>query len=479
MPPVVGLFGTGWQRFSYVDQEYNLPPGTADRAALHLDRAAFGAGPAGPMAVLSFEEGFPAAALLPDGGTGPVELGPGAFAAARGPMLCIAGPALCRKFLAGGYPTLAEQDTIKGARAKNAGADAWLFVDMQRLLAAARPARADGSVEVFKALTDLIGIAHAGGLTARLDVDGPGLRGALELGDGDHGLLGLLPGGPLDIVSVVPKNPSAALLLEWTDAPAFFGGSMERVRRLGAEHGDPAADAAIEGFEQRAGVPFADFFETLGAGLAVYLPAPAGRDMLHAEQAVAVLPLRDPGAFRWDLVGIVTAATGIGPLPQTFGDKTGLRLPRTPLVVAFLNDRAVIGIDRAAVAGYMRWAASGEPAMDLKEPGACAVLYMDAGLLLRSYPQPTPGAQVILDLGRHEGSLEFGATIENTSLPTAPMYAAAIAFFAAGVMPGIERGKMAAKEAESRNNLHIIGMALAMFVNAAQRYRTISDNSSI
>ncbi len=459
-PPVVGLFQPGAQRFSYIDEMLTLPPGTVEQAALHLDRIAFGAGAAGPMAVITFQEGFSAADLLPDGGTGPVELSPEASAAARGGMLCIATPAICRQFASGDYPTLADQPAFRTARKAEAGTDAWLYTSMPGLI------RLGGDDMETKGMVDALGLAHAENIVASVDADGPGLQAVLRLGEQDDGLLRLLPDGPLDIVSVVPKAPSAALMLEWHDASTLFSGFMDFVRRMDVKYDDPSAEQEIADFEQRSGVKLADFAKTIGGGLAVYLPTPGPDGMLGVQQIVGVLPLKDPGAFRDGLTGIITAATGMGPMPVTIGDKPGLQLGMLPVVVAFLDDRAVIAMDSAAVEGYIKWAASGGPAMAEKAPDASVMLFLDAGLLLKSYPRPESGAQVVLTLGRKDRDVRLGASVENAAPSVARTYVAVTAIAAAMVMPALERARSAAKEAKSRSNLHMIGLGIAMYRNA-------------
>ncbi len=396
MPPAVGLFRPGLQRFSYLDEMLTLPPGTVERAARHLDRVAFGAGATGPMTVLSFQQGFSAADLLPGGGAGPVDLSPEASAAVRGGLFCIATPALCRKFAAGDYATLADEPAFRAARKAEPGRDAWIYAGVPGLI------RLGGDDREVRTMVDVFGLANAQSITASFDAGAPGLQALLRLGQGDDGLLHLLPGGPLDIVSTVPAAPSAAFLFEWHDAPALFGGLMDFVRRMDAKYGGPSGEQEITDFEQRSGVKFADFAKTLGGGLAVYLPAPGPDGMLGLQQTVGVLPLKDPGTFRDDLTKIITAATGMGPMPLTFGDKPGLRLAMPPVVIAILNDRAVVAMDPAAVEGYMKWVASGRPAMAEKAPDASVMLFLDAGLLMKSYPRPQSGAQVVLMLGRKD-----------------------------------------------------------------------------
>ena len=288
LPPVVGLVpNVPSGRFGHLDEVLSLPPGTADQAALHLDRAAFGAGPAGAMLVVSFGQGFEPASLL----TGmtqdpkaPVPLGPNAALAVRDQFLCIATPPLLQRFMAGGYPTLADQPAFQAARAKEGKADAWFYADVPALLQLARMTTPPTQRQEMEMTLDVFGLAGAESLTASFDIGAPSMQGVLRLGEKDNGLLSLLPGGPLDLVSVVPDGPSAALLFEWHDASAFYGRLMDLVTRFNAKYRRPLGRAG-DGRLRAAGRP-----EARGRGRAVglrpgRLPACAGPGRHAARRA--------------------------------------------------------------------------------------------------------------------------------------------------------------------------------------------------
>jgi hypothetical protein len=453
MPPVAGLVpALNAGRFSHLDQALSLPPGTVEQAARHLDRAAFGYGPPDKvMGVISFSDGFSAASLLPPGAPTPLPLGPDAAVGARGSMLCIAAPALCSKFLVGGYPALADQTAFKAARERLKDADAWFYADIPAILRSAKETASPPAGRDMQEAMEFFGLSNAESLTARLDVNAPSANAVLRLGQGEKGFFGLLPSGPLDLVSMVPQKPSAALLLEWKDAPAFFGGLMDLTKAIDTTYNDLSDEQEMADFEMRTGIKLKDISKTLGSGLAVYLPVPAQDGMLHPDQAVAVLSLKDPGTFRANLAHILGTLTGAPMLPQTFGNHPGLKLTVAPLVIAFLNDRAVIAMDRPAVEGYIKWMSSGGPAMAEKAPDACGLLYLDAGLLLHSYPQPAPGAQVWLTLARHDRDVQFSASLENANPSLARIYVGMTAMMAAMTIPAMERAMTEAQAFKSQN----------------------------
>lgn len=192
--------------------------------------------------------------------------------------------------------------------------------------------------------------------------------------------------------------------------------------------------------------------------------------MLHAEQVVGVLPLKDADAFRASVARVVMAATGQPPAQQTVAGVRTQMLMMPPVIIAYLEDRAVIAIDPATIEGYVKWTRSGGAAMAEEPPDATGLLYLDIGLLTRSYPTPEPGMQLLFTLGRQGRDVRFGVTHQGETPSLARAYFGSTAIMAAMLMPALSRARMAARKAVGMSNLHNIGLGLMLYANAHGRY---------
>ncbi len=109
LPPVVGLIpdlGPFHDPFGHLDELLDQEAGTVNQAVRALQRAAFCVGPAGPMLLVSFDEAFAPARILPDDGAeaeGVHALDDYMALAVRGQIVCFASPEVGRRFVAGDY----------------------------------------------------------------------------------------------------------------------------------------------------------------------------------------------------------------------------------------------------------------------------------------------------------------------------------------------------------------------------------------
>lgn len=474
LPPAAGLaqqMERFHDRFAHLDRAVGLPPGTVNDAAGSVDGAAFCITPAGPMAIVTFDEEYSPERLLPAAQPLNAEKQLGV----RGQLLCIASPPLSARFANGDYESLSERASFRAARERYENAEGWGYVDVPGLMQLARATAAPSEVRELEVLWTMLGLREADYAGIQVDTDEPAFNAVVELGPPAGGFLNRLPQRSLDLVSLVPENPSAALVVQWDDPAAFLGGLRDDLIEARAEHGAGPTAEQIASTEARFGVTLDDLSAQLGEGIAVFLPRPAPEGLLRPEQLVGVLPLSDVEGFRTSLAQIATAATGRQPTRRTVAGRPTDALMMPPLTVTYLQDRAVIGMAPAAIEDYVEWLDSGATPLTEEPPDAAGLLYLDTGLLTKSYPEPEPGTQLLFTLGRAEREARFALSTAGPVPSLRRAYMGYTALMAAMLMPSLSRARSEAQKATGRSNLRNIGLAIAMYRSAHGRFPATLD----
>ncbi len=310
---------------------------------------------------------------------------------------------------------------------------------------------------------DLLGLDDAEYAAFEYATDERAVNLMLRLGQPADGVLYRFPEGALDLVSLVPAEPSAALVFRWDDPVAFLGGVRDDMIRVDTTHFEGPLGEDIAAAEEALALRFDDLFAQLGAGFALVLPQPGPDGLLRPEQSYAVLPLADREGFRASLGRIAAAVTGAAPAERTVAGLPADSLMMPPLTVAYLEDRAVIGLAPAAIEAYAAWIEGDGPPMMEEPPQAAGLLYLDTGLLISSYPEPLPGTQLHLTLGRTDRDVRLTAREAGPPLSLGQAYKGYAAVMAAMLMPALSRARGEAGRAADRANLRNIGLALAMY----------------
>lgn len=333
-----------------------------------------------------------------------------------------------------------------------------------------RATGAPSEVRELEVLWAMLGLREADYAGIQIDTDEPAVDAVVELGPPDGGFLNRLPEQSLDLVSLVPEHSSAALVFQWDDPAAFLGGLRDDLIGARAEYGAGPTAEQIASTEARFGVTLDDLSAQLGEGMAVFLPRPATDGLLRPEQLVGVLPLSDVEGFRNSLAQIAAPATGREPAQRTIAGRQTDALVMPPLMVTYLEDRAVIGMAPAAIEDYVEWLESGTTPLTEEPPDAAGLLYLDTGLLAKSYPEPEPGTQLHFTLGRAERDAHFAL---KTAGPAPSLRRACMGYsavMAAMLMPSLSRARSEANKAAGRSNLRQIGLAITMYRSAHGRY---------
>ena len=474
LPPVAGLFRPELESpFQHVAGFLKVEPDLLRRAAPHVDRIAAGMSAHGPFGLIRFDGDDWPASLLEGRQSGPdntAQFGQ-VTAGARGNVLILGLQPTCLHLLRGDYAPLGGKQTFREAREEAGDAPVWLYADVQQAVAQLLRLGAGSDAEQTEAIVYLAGLATARYATAawRGTLLNNSLDVRLRLGEQNTGLLGLLSDKPLAMTRRIPQDASAVAALNWTDPESFFGG----IRRLVLEAEERAGEAGlreeINAAERHWGVKLDEVFAQLGDGLAVYLPHPGDDALLRPQDITAVLPLADPDGFRDSLNSILSAQGGAKLNEIQHDGLTMLRLNVAPMVVAFLEDRAVFGGNRVAVRDYIQW--HQDPDRQLLRadpPRAAAMLHYDMGLLLTSYPRPEPMVQGSYTLSRKGRTVRLEVSAQGLDDPEALMriYSKAYAgIMGAMLVPSLQRARMQARKAAGMNALRQLAMGVVLYRN--------------
>jgi hypothetical protein len=295
-----------------------------------------------------------------------------------------------------------------------------------------------------------------------LTVQGKGPEGAavltLKLAENQGGVLGLLPPVAAQMPALVPAGSSASLALNWGDAGAFLAGLRKlHVGPAGAQ--GPSVGDQLDAMTAASGITLDALAAQLGAGAAVFLPAPGADNMISREDVTFVLHLKDAAGFR---AGLETSikSMGQGLVPATFDGTEMLQMMMPPAYMKFMDDRLVIGASPGAVNRYLKaqFPAAGA------EPAGALVARLDAGLLMTSYPKPESGVKVYLTLLRDGRDLKLSVSYKDfTPASISRAYTGYMAVMAAMLMPALAKARDQAQKASGMNNMHQIGIAIAMY----------------
>jgi len=479
LPPVAKLFMPQLiGPFSYIDEALDFPPGTARQAMDHLQGLAFFLnGPEEPAFVLSFDEAAWPAKLVGDAPNGLRVFGRDEVGIlARGKTLVVGPPDACQRVAGGDFAPLSGTEPFAAARRKADDAVLWGYVALDNVLKLVRAEMPDWKRGEFDIGLKVLGLDDAQSAFVAVNVGetSASLEVSVHVKGEPHGILALIPETGLDAAGDLPEGAAAAVALDWGDPVALFGGARDVVLRAATE-ADPNGQARTELDQKIAmietflGMPLDDFFALFGSGISGYLKAPHESGMIGREDWVATLRLRNPDGFKTVLDRLITAQTGVAP-PPPMNDQ-GLvvhTLPMAPIVYTMTADGAVVGGGIAAIRRHLTWKGGTAPKTLLKEvPRSRAMVRLDTGLLLTSYPATTSDAKLELTIGRQANDLHATLQLSDVDpalMKTSPMATAGVAaMMAATLMPALTRARHQARLAADRANLHNIGLAIAMY----------------
>ncbi|MCD6415832.1 MAG: hypothetical protein J7M08_03950, partial [Planctomycetes bacterium] len=167
-----------------------------------------------------------------------------------------------------------------------------------------------------------------------------------------------------------------------------------------------------------------------------------------------VLLLKKPAQFKSHLETLLTQGGQMPITPVSYEGVEMQRLMMPPVTYAISEDRMVIGGGPPAVKRYLDGQSEAAPEASKEPPRGVAMLYLDPGYLLQSYPQTQSGGRLICKLSRSEDRITLEATGEDME-PEALGRAYLSAYFgmAAMLMPALARARMAARQAASMSDV--------------------------
>ena len=437
--------------FAYLDKLLKLEQGTATEAITHLGGAAFGGmAEEGPFVVLTFDdEKWPLTLMqsLEKDESGMVSVGEASMAC-RGPHLFIGEDDTCELLRSGDFTALSDVPSFARAREDSGDCPLLVYLNVHEALALAReetPPYDRDELEIIALLFDLDHVECATLSAARLPEPGSMALNVYLDGEG-AGALSLLPESGLQMAAQLPAETAAACVLNWGPAESFFGGLWDLLAQMGP------MTMRLEPMEAEWGFTLKDLYSTLGSGMAVFLPAGAEGGFIGREDITAVLLLKKPAQFKSHLETLLTQGGQMPITPVSYEGVEMQRLMMPPVTYAISEDRMVIGGGPPAVKRYLEGQSEAAPGAQEAPPRGAAMLYLDPGYLLQSYPQTKSGGRLICKLSRSEDRITLEATGEDME-PEALGRAYLSAYFgmAAMLMPALARARMAAREASVHN----------------------------
>lgn len=475
LPPAAGIFLPGLESpFGYLDQVLNLPIGSIQSAAPHLKGVAVAWDGEIPFLVLSFdEERWPAFVLQgaekkPDG---TASFAGGEIAAvARDGFLIVGAAHTCERLALGDYASLAAQPTFATAREAAAGVPMWAYISAPAVLEAVIEKTGDEQARLLQVFSEVSGLDQAQYITfgVRQKDGGHWLEAAMRFEGEDAALLSLVTESAPEIAADVPEGAAAVLMLNWGDASTFFGGILRLALEMNAAIGDGSLQAQLAQTEQNLGLTFNELFAQLGSGLAVYYPQAAPDKLIARQDWTAVLRLKDARGFRDSLTKLTLNTMGMLPPEIDYEGVTMSRLMMPPVAYTILGDRMVLGGNPAAVKRYLDWQSDTVRKTlrgAVSDGPATLIARVDLGRLVYSYPATQSGTKALLSLCR-EGEL-VRMTVGLEDFEIGQFYREYMtgysAILGAMLMPALARARGEARKSMSKNNLHNIGLAIAMY----------------
>ncbi len=472
-PPVAKVFAPGLQSpFGHYDTVLSLPPGTVEQAVRHVQGVGFGATVSGPFLVISFDDARWPRSLL-QGGTpmpnGTVTFGDtGVGAAVRDTFLFVGSTATCREFALGDYAALATDPNFAEARRRAKDAPVWSYLNVPELLRTVRKTMLESDAEELDTITAALGLDRIGHCLQTLRWGENG--GRLELSVGFEGegapVLNLLPDTSLDVARFVPEGAAAAVMVNWADATAFFGGARDLLVQIDNAIGRGEAQMSLAVAEQTLGMTLDELFAMLGPGLAVYYPGAAQGQLIARDDWTAVLLLQKPQQFEATLEAVLMNNMGQFPSEHVHQGIPMQRLLMPPVLYKVMDDRIVLGPRPEALKRYLDWASDPQSKPLVAEaPHAIMMIRLDLGLLMRSYPKTKSGTKAIIAVSRQGSEVQITAGLDDFNYGEfmREYYAVSSTMLAAALMPALGRARGEARKTMSRGNLHNIGIAIAMY----------------
>jgi len=470
MPPAAKMFDPKMvSPFSYVNEMLLLPVGTVEKIVPHVTGATLAALPDRDIDdeplfvfIISFDNARWPRELLTKVPKGRLFDG---HAAAIGQhiIFCEKNDHIARLRIAN-FPTLATSPHYLAARRLAAGSLLWAATSVPDLVRTVRAKSDRDKLTNIDAVAKLLGLDHM--TYALLTVKHVDTRLTAEItvgmdGRPDTSIISLLPVDKITAGAPTPGDAAIKLALNWGDAAKFFGGIRDRIKAT-AEILDPGDDDFAQGvaqIEKIIGVPLDALFTQIGGGVSAFLLPPDKHGMIAREDWAVVLPLKKSEAFKTSLHNMFMAVRGGDvPPPTDLGGLAVLPMPDAPAFYAVTPDALVVSGSAANV----------KRAAELKKvpTEALAMLHLDAGRLMASYPQPVPDTLVLnMALTRTPTQLKLTAKLDGLPEGKAlkQMLLPASSLLATSILPELERARKRARQAADKNNLHQIGILIEVY----------------
>ncbi len=495
LPPVARMAAPRLQsRFGHVEEALDLPSGVVADAVPHIRAAALAMLGRTPMLVLGFDNPSAAENIVARGTENPdgtVSFGK-ATVTRRGPFLVVADAQTATFVARGDYARLSdsaqfadlvrvEQERPAWARLATAaglrrrepaeGAEGGLvraylaMPALLELLNASAPATRMGKINMLLAVSGLADVRTVTCSTAGAE-EGPAAEVTLHLGEKARGLLALLPARGLRAGRWVPQDAAAVLALNWGDAERFFGSLRSLLVEVNNKSGDGAATRHIEAVEQSWGVTLDDLFGQIGSGAALYLPSAPEGGFIGRGDVTFVLALDDPQAFQRSLDSILTTMMGSATVEVDSEGSAVRRMGALPVHYSVRGNLLVAAGSRVALKRHVAWAAAPRSTpLAARVTDHAAMLRLDVGYLLQSYPQTKSGPKVTFTVSRAGDEVRMACRTQDWEMRDVQRsYLAAWAgIMSARIMPALRGARSAGSKAASRAHLQQIGLGMAVY----------------
>ncbi|MFO8008350.1 MAG: hypothetical protein R6V05_11525, partial [Candidatus Brocadiia bacterium] len=264
----------------------------------------------------------------------------------------------------------------------------------------------------------------------------------------------------------VPHDAAAALLLNWGDASEFLGSLRDLLVEADGELGNGEAARRIQGAEQRWGITLDELFDQIGSGAALYLPsAPAG-GFIGRGDITFVLALEEPGGFQESLDSILTAMTGAPAVEEDFEGLNIRRIGPFPVYYFVSSNLMMAAGSPAALKRHVAWATASRAAtLEPRVTDQAALLRLDLGYLLQSFPRTEPGPKATVAVSRDGDEVRMAFRTQDWDVAgIRRAYTAAwVGMMATRLMPALKGARAEAAKADARSDLHEIGLGIAMY----------------